>query len=71
MTTVLRTNRWWFWGLVALLIVAGSAVAALGASVNAATPPTIYWTDWDTGDFSSGFVGHGTITTPTSTVDVT
>ena len=71
MTTVLRTNRWWFWGLVALLIVAGSAVAALGASVNAATPPTIYWTDWDTGDFSSGFVGHGTIITPTSTVDVT
>ena len=77
MTTVMRTERRWFLGLVVLvlLIVAGIAVGA--ASVNAATPPQINWTDWTTGagntSGTSGtpFVASGTITTPTSTVDVT
>ena len=32
---------------------------------------TISWTDWETSDSANGFTGYGTITTPTSTVDVT
>ena len=31
----------------------------------------MFWTDWTTSDTSDGFVGQGTITTPTSTVDLT
>lgn len=40
----------------------------LSASVNA---NTIYWTDWTTSSNTAGFTASGTITTPTSSVDVT
>ena len=49
----------------ALALLLGSCVAAGAAPV--------FWTDWlgsDT-DTGPGFIGHGTITTSTSTVDVT
>lgn len=48
-------------------------VLALMLAASAAGASPIYWTDWtgtDT-DPGPGFTGNGTITTPTSTVDVT
>ncbi len=46
------------------------SLAILAASHAEAAP--IYWTDWQpTKPVAGGFLGHGVITTPTSTVDVT
>jgi PKD repeat protein len=44
----------------------GVFTTASGTSSN-----STFWTDWETGDSSSGFVGEGEITTPSSTVSVT
>jgi hypothetical protein len=48
-----------------------AALAFLAAGAASATP--VYWTDWTGSDTdpSQGFSGQGTITTPTSTVNVT
>src|SRR4051794_25560769 len=52
-----------------------SALVALcllsGLPGNTVQAGTIYWTDWQSANFTNGFVGQGTITTPTSTVSVT
>jgi hypothetical protein len=47
-----------------------TSVTVIGgaASANAAT---IYWTDWINSNDTNGFTGFGTMTTPTSTVNVT
>jgi hypothetical protein len=53
-------------GLVALALVLVNAFPVAASQ--------IYWTDWlgnNVGSVSGPFVGHGLITTPTSTVDVT
>jgi hypothetical protein len=49
------------------------AVALLLACVGPAAANTIYWADWAPGDTCTGncFTASGTITTPTSTVNVT
>ncbi|MEA5515001.1 PEP-CTERM sorting domain-containing protein [Nodularia sp. UHCC 0506] len=52
------------------IATAGAAVIALGTG-NMASAATIYWTDWISGTNTNGFTGNGTITTPTSTIDVT
>jgi hypothetical protein len=46
---------------IALFFVGSPAQAAIN----------VFWTDWTSGDFSSGFTGQGTITTSSSTVNVT
>ncbi|MDA1348841.1 MAG: hypothetical protein O3A47_08240 [Chloroflexi bacterium] len=57
-------------GLLVLPLVLLSVMLLDDSSAEAA-PATFFWTDWTDGDFTSGFVGQGTITTPTSVVDVT
>lgn len=54
-----------------LAVAAVSVVLGFTGIQGQATAATISWTDWETGNYSNGFVGQGTITTPTSTVDVT
>jgi hypothetical protein len=49
------------------LTVTSLAVVSCAASASAAT---IYWTDWISSNDTNGFTGFGTITTPTSTVNV-
>ncbi len=49
---------------IVALLVAGFAPASSEGSI-------YYWTDWQTSNTSAGFVGQGTITTPTSTINVT
>ena len=44
------------------------ACCLIGFSANAAT---ISWTDWTDSDLTNGFTGYGTISTETSTLDVT
>jgi hypothetical protein len=61
-----RLRTWIIQTLAAPVLLVSGAIEA-----NAAP---IYWTDWtgaNTGAVSGPFVGNGTITTPTSTVDVT
>ena len=58
-------------GFKPLVSQAFAVVASLGCVAASAAP--IFWTDWmgsDT-DPGPGFIGQGTITTPTSTVNVT
>lgn len=47
-----------------------SALFLAGASQVAGAAP-FYWTDWTTSNTTGGFTGYGTITTPTSTVQIT
>ncbi len=49
-------------------VLAALALLVGGDSARAAP---VFWTDWTTGNFTNGFVGQGTITTSTSTVQVT
>lgn len=44
---------------------------ALALASHAACAAPIYWTDWTTSSATNGFTGNGTITTNTSTVQVT
>jgi len=52
-------------------IKAGLVAAILGLASFSASAVPIHWTDWTTSSSANGFTGVGTITTPTSTVDVT
>jgi hypothetical protein len=56
--------------MLAVAVLSLLIVGMLGGSV-AAAPAPFYWTDWQTSDTTSGFVGYGKITTPASVVDVT
>lgn len=61
----LRIKTW------ACQAIAAPALLALGCAAAGAAP--VYWTDWTGSDSDPGpgFVGQGTITTPTATVNVT
>jgi hypothetical protein len=51
-----------------------TALLAFGAILcctGLASASTVQWTDWTSSDTQNGFTGYGTITTPTSTVQVT
>jgi len=52
-------------------ITVGLVAAILGIASFSASAVPIQWTDWTTSSSANGFTGMGTITTPTSTVDVT
>jgi len=53
-------------------VTSGLMLALLSSASFTLSAAPIYWTDWTTGsDPTSNFVGNGTITTGTSTVDVT
>ncbi len=52
------------------LLTSVAAVSLAFASVGALAAP-IFWTDWSTSSTTAGFIGNGTITTTTSTVNVT
>src|SRR5690606_9379084 len=52
------------------LITPFVAAALLLASAASQAVP-FYWTDWTTSSNTNGFIAEGTITTPTSTVDIT
>lgn len=43
----------------------------LAVSSHVAVASTVYWTDWTSSSSTNGFTGNGTITTGTSTVQVT
>ena len=47
------------------------AAATLGLASFATSAAPVFWTDWTSGSNTAGFTGLGTITTGTSTVDVT
>lgn len=53
------------------LVTALLALSAILCCTGFASASTIAWTDWTSSDTSSGFTGYGTITTQTSTVNVT
>lgn len=52
-------------------VLLGCAVVFGCLGPSTASAATIYWTDWTTSNSNGGFTGLGTITTPTSTVNVT
>lgn len=47
------------------------AAVTLACASHAASAAQIYWTDWTSSSAANGFTGNGTITTSTSTVQVT
>ena len=53
-----------------LTCLAAVCAAALATSMLPSQADPIFWTDWQTGNTTSGFAGFGQITTTTSTVNV-